>query len=174
MLSAYLVYFVLCLVSLGLLYVMLCMCAFCWDWVSYSLIQQVQKYLMKRSNLKDSRSVCATMIFTSISATLFSCSYSVVALCELWYLLCSQLGEVCNYDSLYSDKNRSTLQMQVSLPFIANAVSTSVWVAAVCLFLELLGFSTHKWLAAGGMGTVLLTLAGREVTRFMPCINIIV
>jgi len=55
--------------------------------------------------------------------------------------------------------------MQVSLPFIGNAVSTSVWVAAVCLFLELLGFSTHRWLAAGGFGTVLLTLAGREVTR---------
>lgn len=56
--------------------------------------------------------------------------------------------------------------MQVSLPFIGNAVSTSVWVAAVCLFLELLGFSTHRWLAAGGFGTVLLTLAGREVSHF--------
>ncbi|KAG0606299.1 hypothetical protein M758_9G130100 [Ceratodon purpureus] len=82
-----------------------------------SLIQQVQKYLMKRSNLKDSRSV--------------------------------------------------------SLPFIGNAVSTSVWVAAVCLLLELLGFSTHKWLAAGGMGTVLLTLAGREIlTNFLSSMMI--
>lgn len=61
--------------------------------------------------------------------------------------------------------------MQASLPFfIGNAVSTSVWVAAVCLFLELLGFSTHKWLAAGGMGTVLLTIAGREV---IPVYNIV-
>lgn len=61
----------------------------------------------------------------------------------------------------------------VSLPFIANAVSTSVWVAAVCLFLELLGFSTHKWLAAGGMGTVLLTLAGREIfTNFLSSMMI--
>lgn len=54
--------------------------------------------------------------------------------------------------------------MQISVQFIGNAAYTAVWVAAVCLFLELLGFSTHKWLAAGGFGTVLLTLAGREVT----------
>ncbi|KAG0575530.1 hypothetical protein KC19_5G010400 [Ceratodon purpureus] len=82
-----------------------------------SLIQQVQKHLMKRSSLMDSRSV--------------------------------------------------------SLPFIANAVSTSVWVAAVCLFLELLGFSTHRWLAAGGFGTVLLTLAGREIfTNFLSSMMI--
>lgn len=57
--------------------------------------------------------------------------------------------------------------MQMSLTFVGNAVSTSVWVAAVCLFLELLGFSTHKWLAAGGVGTVLLTLAGREVIQLI-------
>ncbi len=29
--------------------------------------------------------------------------------------------------------------------------------------MELLGFSTQKWITAGGFGTVLLTLAGREV-----------
>ncbi|XP_024360334.1 mechanosensitive ion channel protein 2, chloroplastic isoform X2 [Physcomitrium patens] len=82
-----------------------------------SLIQHVQKYLMKRTSLKDSRSM--------------------------------------------------------SLTFVGNAVSTSVWVAAVCLFLELLGFSTHKWLAAGGVGTVLLTLAGREIfTNFLSSMMI--
>ena len=52
------------------------------------------------------------------------------------------------------------------MQFIGNAVYTSVWVAAVCLFMELLGFSTQKWITAGGFGTVLLTLAGREV--FLP------
>jgi len=47
--------------------------------------------------------------------------------------------------------------------FAGKAVYTAVWIAAVSLFMELLGFSTQKWLTAGGLGTVLLTLAGREV-----------
>lgn len=47
--------------------------------------------------------------------------------------------------------------------FAGKAVYTAVWVAAVSLFMELLGFSTQKWVTAGGLGTVLLTLAGREV-----------
>ena len=49
--------------------------------------------------------------------------------------------------------------------FAGKAVYTAVWVAAVSLFMELLGFSTQKWLTAGGLGTVLLTLAGREVNH---------
>lgn len=48
--------------------------------------------------------------------------------------------------------------------FAGKAVYTVIWVAAVSLFMELLGFSTQRWLTAGGLGTVLLTLAGREVT----------
>ncbi|PKA54296.1 Mechanosensitive ion channel protein 2, chloroplastic [Apostasia shenzhenica] len=47
--------------------------------------------------------------------------------------------------------------------FAGKAVYTAVWVAALSLFMELLGFSTRKWITAGGLGTVLLTLAGREV-----------
>lgn len=50
--------------------------------------------------------------------------------------------------------------------FAGKAVYTAVWVAAVSLFMELLGFSTQKWLTAGGLGTVLLTLAGREVQLY--------
>jgi len=50
--------------------------------------------------------------------------------------------------------------------FAGRAIYTAVWVAAVCLFMELLGFSTQKWLTAGGLGTVLLTLAGREVCLY--------
>lgn len=50
--------------------------------------------------------------------------------------------------------------------FAGKAVYTAVWVAAVSLFMELLGFSTQKWITAGGLGTVLLTLAGREVQLF--------
>ncbi|KAG6502459.1 hypothetical protein ZIOFF_034732 [Zingiber officinale] len=52
---------------------------------------------------------------------------------------------------------------KMSFQFAGRAVYTAVWVAAVSLFMELLGFSTHKWVTAGGLGTVLLTLAGREV-----------
>ncbi|KAL8143469.1 hypothetical protein V2J09_016501 [Rumex salicifolius] len=52
--------------------------------------------------------------------------------------------------------------------FAGKAVYTAVWVAAVSLFMELLGFSTQKLLTAGGLGTVLLTLAGREIfTNFL-------
>ncbi|GAB2242153.1 hypothetical protein Droror1_Dr00018928 [Drosera rotundifolia] len=48
--------------------------------------------------------------------------------------------------------------------FAGKAVYTAVWVAAAAaLFMELLGFSTQKWLTVGGLGTVLLTLAGREI-----------
>lgn len=51
--------------------------------------------------------------------------------------------------------------------FAGKAVYTMAWVAAVALFLELLGFSAQKGLTAGGLGTVLLTLAGREVRSFL-------
>lgn len=54
--------------------------------------------------------------------------------------------------------------------FAGKAVYSAVWIAAVSLFMELLGFSTQKWLTAGGLGTVLLTLAGREVRIFLPLI----
>lgn len=52
--------------------------------------------------------------------------------------------------------------------FAGKAVYSAVWIAAVSLFMELLGFSTQKWLTAGGLGTVLLTLAGREVHILLP------
>ncbi|BBN03457.1 mechanosensitive ion channel protein 1/2/3 [Marchantia polymorpha subsp. ruderalis] len=61
----------------------------------------------------------------------------------------------------------------IGVSFIGNTLYTSVWVAAVCLFMELLGFSTQKWITAGGFGTVLLTLAGREIfTNFLSSIMI--
>ena len=59
------------------------------------------------------------------------------------------------------------LLLQLGAQFVGNAVYTAVWIAAICLFMELLGFSTQKMLTAGGLGTVLLTLAGREVRNFM-------
>ncbi|KAM7520843.1 hypothetical protein LguiB_019805 [Lonicera macranthoides] len=61
----------------------------------------------------------------------------------------------------------------MSFEFAGKAIYTAVWVAAVSLFMELLGFSTQKWLTAGGLGTVLLTLAGREIfTNFLSSVMI--
>ncbi|CAL9065199.1 mechanosensitive ion channel protein 2, chloroplastic [Musa acuminata AAA Group] len=57
--------------------------------------------------------------------------------------------------------------------FAGKAIYTAVWVAAISLFMELLGFSTQKWITAGGLGTVLLTLAGREIfTNFLSSVMI--
>ncbi|XP_024541069.1 mechanosensitive ion channel protein 3, chloroplastic isoform X2 [Selaginella moellendorffii] len=71
------------------------------------------------------------------------------------------------------DRHNNEDSRNLGIRFIGSAVSTSVWVAAVCLFMELLGFSTQKWLTAGGFGTVLLTLAGREIfTNFLSSVMI--
>ncbi|KAL3838653.1 hypothetical protein ACJIZ3_023244 [Penstemon smallii] len=68
----------------------------------------------------------------------------------------------------FMEKNNPTDTRNMGFQFAGKAVYTAVWVAAVSLFMELLGFSTQKWLTAGGLGTVLLTLAGREIfTNFL-------
>ncbi|KAF0889066.1 hypothetical protein E2562_021122 [Oryza meyeriana var. granulata] len=57
--------------------------------------------------------------------------------------------------------------------FTVKAVYTGIWIAAISLFMELLGFNTQKWITAGGFGTVLLTLAGREIfTNFLSSVMI--
>ncbi|XP_028552720.1 mechanosensitive ion channel protein 3, chloroplastic isoform X2 [Dendrobium catenatum] len=62
---------------------------------------------------------------------------------------------------------------EMGFQFGGRAVYTAVWIAAFSLFMELLGFSTQKWLTAGGLGTVLLTLAGREIfTNFLSSVMI--
>ena len=66
-----------------------------------------------------------------------------------------------NYNT--SRNNILLLSVQMGFQFAGKAVYSAVWVASISLFMELLGFSTQKWLTAGGLGTVLLTLAGREV-----------
>ncbi|XP_057783877.1 mechanosensitive ion channel protein 2, chloroplastic-like isoform X2 [Salvia miltiorrhiza] len=66
------------------------------------------------------------------------------------------------------ETNDPTDTRNMGFQFAGKAIYTAVWVAAVSLFMELLGFSTQKWLTAGGLGTVLLTLAGREIfTNFL-------
>ncbi|KAL1344711.1 mechanosensitive ion channel protein 2, chloroplastic isoform X2 [Arachis hypogaea] len=61
------------------------------------------------------------------------------------------------------EMNDSSDERNMRIDFTGKAVYTAIWVAAVSLFMELLGFSTQKWLTAGGLGTVLLSLAGREI-----------
>ncbi|KAK1301109.1 hypothetical protein QJS10_CPB13g00209 [Acorus calamus] len=73
----------------------------------------------------------------------------------------------------FMDTNDSSDTRNMGFQFAGRAVYTAVWVAAVSLFMELLGFSTQKWLTAGGLGTVLLTLAGREIfTNFLSSVMI--
>ncbi|QCE15950.1 mechanosensitive ion channel protein 2, chloroplastic-like isoform X2 [Vigna unguiculata] len=74
---------------------------------------------------------------------------------------------------LCMEANDSSDERNMSIDFTGKAVYTAVWVAAVSLFMELLGISTQKWLTAGGLGTVLISLAGREIfTNFLSSIMI--
>ncbi|CAL5204595.1 unnamed protein product [Lathyrus oleraceus] len=74
---------------------------------------------------------------------------------------------------LCMETNGSSVERNMSIDLIGKAVYTAIWVAAVSLFMELLGLSTQKWLTAGGMGTVLLSLAGREIfTNFLSSLMI--
>ncbi|KAK9109044.1 hypothetical protein Sjap_017104 [Stephania japonica] len=73
----------------------------------------------------------------------------------------------------FMESNDSSETRNMGLQFAGKAVHTAVWIAAISLFMELLGFSTQKWVTAGGLGTVLLTLAGREIlTNFLSSIMI--
>ncbi|KAJ9166470.1 hypothetical protein P3X46_021221 [Hevea brasiliensis] len=72
-----------------------------------------------------------------------------------------------------TEMNDSDDARNMGFNFAGKAVYSAVWIAAVSLFMELLGFSTQRWLTAGGLGTVLLTLAGREIfTNFLSSIMI--
>ncbi|KAL9241389.1 hypothetical protein vseg_015507 [Gypsophila vaccaria] len=73
----------------------------------------------------------------------------------------------------FMETNNPSDSRNMGFQFAGKAIYSAVWVAAVSLFMELLGFSTQKWLTAGGLGTVLLTLAGREIfTNFLSSIMI--
>ncbi|KAG9139850.1 hypothetical protein Leryth_015236 [Lithospermum erythrorhizon] len=68
----------------------------------------------------------------------------------------------------FTETNEPKDPRNMGFQFASKVLYSAVWVAAASLFMELLGFSTQKWLTAGGLGTVLLTLAGREIfTNFL-------
>ncbi|KAG7601822.1 Mechanosensitive ion channel protein 2 [Arabidopsis thaliana] len=74
---------------------------------------------------------------------------------------------------LFSETSNPSDTRNMGFQFAGKALYSAVWVAAVSLFMELLGFSTQKWLTAGGLGTVLITLAGREIlTNFLSSVMI--
>ncbi|XWS33393.1 hypothetical protein CRYUN_Cryun22dG0078300 [Craigia yunnanensis] len=82
------------------------------------------------------------------------------------YCLSSMIQQMQKFFMETSETSDDTRNM--GFQFAGKAIYSAVWVAAVSLFMELLGFSTQKWLTAGGLGTVLLTLAGREIfTNFL-------
>ncbi|XP_057505188.1 mechanosensitive ion channel protein 2, chloroplastic-like isoform X1 [Actinidia eriantha] len=86
------------------------------------------------------------------------------------YCLSSLIQQVQKFCMETNDSNDAR---NLGFQFAGKAVYTAVWVAAVSLFMELLGFSTQKWLTAGGLGTVLITLSGREIlTNFLSSVMI--
>ncbi|KAH0463962.1 hypothetical protein IEQ34_006748 [Dendrobium chrysotoxum] len=86
---------------------------------------------------------------------------------------CPRLTLIQQTQKLFREKSSSDDTRNMGFQFAGRAVYTAVWIAAVSLFMELLGFSTQKWLTAGGLGTVLLTLAGREIfTNFLSSVMI--
>ncbi|KAK6940259.1 Mechanosensitive ion channel MscS [Dillenia turbinata] len=95
-------------------------------------------------------------------------SFSTVM--ALAYCLSSLIQQAQKF---FTETSDSSDTRYMGFQFAGRAVYTAVWVAAVSLFMELLGFSTQKWLTAGGLGTVLLTLAGREIfTNFLSSVMI--
>uniref|UniRef100_A0A9I9DCJ5 Mechanosensitive ion channel protein 2, chloroplastic-like n=1 Tax=Cucumis melo TaxID=3656 RepID=A0A9I9DCJ5_CUCME len=86
------------------------------------------------------------------------------------YCLCSMIQQAQKF---FSENTESSDARNMGFQFAWKAVYSAVWVAAISLFMELLGFSTQKLLTAGGLGTVLLTLAGREIfTNFLSSVMI--
>ncbi|KAL9268262.1 Mechanosensitive ion channel protein 2, chloroplastic-like protein [Drosera capensis] len=82
-------------------------------------------------------------------------------------------GLIQQTQKFFMETSDATDARNMGFHFAGRAVDTAVWVAAASLFMELLGFSTQKWLTAGGLGTVLLTLAGREIfTNFLSSVMI--
>ncbi|KAK3231047.1 hypothetical protein Dsin_002928 [Dipteronia sinensis] len=88
------------------------------------------------------------------------------------YCLSSLIQQARKFFMETKDSDSSDTR-NMGFDFAGKAVYSAVWVAAVSLFMELLGFSTQKWVTAGGLGTVLLTLAGREIfTNFLSSVMI--
>jgi len=71
------------------------------------------------------------------------------------YILTSLIQQVQKF--LVDMRNPNDTR-NMGFDFITKALYTGIWIAAVSLFMELLGFNTQKWITAGGFGTVCLHL----------------
>ncbi|KAL6619527.1 hypothetical protein ACP70R_031809 [Stipagrostis hirtigluma subsp. patula] len=95
---------------------------------------------------------------------------SLSAVLAVSYILTSLIQQVQKF--LVDMRNPNDTR-NMGFDFTLKALYTGVWIAAASLFMELLGFNTQKWITAGGFGTVLLTLAGREIfTNFLSSVMI--
>ncbi|TVU46463.1 hypothetical protein EJB05_06003 [Eragrostis curvula] len=106
----------------------------------------------------------------AVKARLVTFVRSLSTVLAVAYILTSLIQQVQKF--LVDMRNPNDTR-NMGLDFVTKALYTGVWIAAVSLFMELLGFNTQKWITAGGFGTVLLTLAGREIfTNFLSSVMI--
>ncbi|XP_068313957.1 mechanosensitive ion channel protein 3, chloroplastic-like isoform X1 [Pyrus communis] len=106
----------------------------------------------------------------AVKQRLINFTQSLSTVLTFAYCLSSLIQQAQKFSMETSDPSDTR---NMGFNFAGKAVYSAVWVAAVSLFMELLGFSTQKWVTAGGLGTVLLTLAGREIfTNFLSSVMI--
>ncbi|KAG2551071.1 hypothetical protein PVAP13_9KG370900 [Panicum virgatum] len=114
--------------------------------------------------------VLPTAASQAVKTRLITFVRSLSAVLAVAYILTSLIQQVQKFlvDMRHPNDTRN-----MGFDFTMKALYTGIWIAAVSLFMELLGFNTQKWITAGGFGTVLLTLAGREIfTNFLSSVMI--
>ncbi|KAG8062632.1 hypothetical protein GUJ93_ZPchr0003g18314 [Zizania palustris] len=114
--------------------------------------------------------VLPTAASQAVKTRLVTFVRSLSTVLAIAYILTSLIQQVQKF---LVDMRNSNDSRNMGFDFTVKAVYTGIWIAAVSLFMELLGFNTQKWITAGGFGTVLLTLAGREIfTNFLSSVMI--
>ncbi|CAI9116150.1 OLC1v1017226C1 [Oldenlandia corymbosa var. corymbosa] len=114
--------------------------------------------------------VLSSIASQSVKQRLLNFVRSLSTVLAFAYCLSSLIQQTKNF---FMETKDTADSRNMGFDFAGKAIYTAVWVAAASLFMELLGFSTQRWLTAGGLGTVLLTLAGREIlTNFLSSVMI--
>ncbi|XP_018441074.1 mechanosensitive ion channel protein 3, chloroplastic [Raphanus sativus] len=142
--------------------------------MQYTVVSYLQPLLLWTGALLFCRALDPIVLSSSASQAvktrLLSFARSISTVLAFACCLSSLLQQVQKF---IMETNNPADTRNMGFSFAGKAVYTAAWVAAASLFMELLGFSTQKWLTAGGLGTVLLTLAGREIlTNFLSSIMI--
>jgi len=114
--------------------------------------------------------VLPTAASQAVKTRLITFVRSLSTVLAVAYILTSLIQQVQKF---LMDMRNPNDTRNMGFDFTMKALYTGIWIAAVSLFMELLGFNTQKWITAGGFGTVLLTLAGREIfTNFLSSVMI--